>query len=166
MKTLLLVRHAKSSWANAGQEDFDRPLNDRGKEDAPKMARRVKEKMPSIDLLFSSTAKRAHKTAKLFAEAYGLKKEDILLSDALYLAQASTLYQSVAGLPDAAGSVILFAHNPGITEFANMLTNVRIDDMPTCSVFAVSAEADSWRNFMAAPKKFLFFDYPKNPLAL
>jgi phosphohistidine phosphatase len=74
------------------------------------------------------------------------------------------MYQAVAGLPDKASSIALFAHNPGITEFVNMLTNVRIDDMPTCSVFAVSAEASSWMEFVSAPKKFLFFDYPKNPL--
>lgn len=164
MKTLLLVRHAKSSWANEGQDDFDRPLNDRGKKDAPEMAKRVRAKMKDIHLFVSSTARRAHKTAKLFAEVFEVDREDILLFDTLYHAAPATIYQTVAGLPDEGSSAILFAHNPGITEFANMLTNVRIDDMPTCSVFAVSADVDHWKDFMAAEKKFLFFDYPKNPL--
>lgn len=164
MKTLLLVRHAKSSWAIEGQEDFDRPLNDRGKKDAPVMARRVQEKVNWIDLFVSSPAKRAIKTAKLFAEVFNADKDEILLIDALYLASAATMYQSVAGLPDKANAAALFAHNPGITDFANMLTNVRIDDMPTCSVFAVSADTTTWKDFVSAPKKFLFFDYPKNPL--
>ncbi|OLY94145.1 phosphohistidine phosphatase [Cnuella takakiae] len=164
MKTLLLVRHAKSSWANEGQDDFDRPLNDRGKKDAPEMAKKVKAKLSVIDLFVSSTAKRAHKTAKLFAEAFSIEKEDILLFDSLYHAAPATIYQTVAGLPDTAASAILFAHNPGITEFANMLTNVRIDDMPTCSVFAVAADVATWKEFVTAEKQFLFFDYPKNPL--
>jgi phosphohistidine phosphatase len=164
MKTLLLVRHAKSSWANEGQADFDRPLNDRGKKDAPEMAKRVQAKLPKIDLFVSSPAKRACKTAKYFAECFDVKKDDILLIDSLYHASASTMYQAVAGLPDKAGSIALFAHNPGITEFVNMLTSVRIDNMPTCSVFAVSAECSSWMEFVSAPKMFLFFDYPKNPL--
>lgn len=164
MKTLVLVRHAKSSWANEGQEDFDRPLNERGKKDAPEMAKKVMAKMPALDLFVSSTAKRAHKTAKLFAEVFEKSKEDILLFDTLYHAAPATIYQTVAGLPDTGASAILFAHNPGITEFANMLANVRVDDMPTCSVFAVAADVVHWKDFMAAEKKFLFFDYPKNPL--
>jgi phosphohistidine phosphatase len=164
MKILLLVRHAKSSWANEHEADIDRPLNERGKKDAPQMAARVKEKVSRIDLFISSPAKRAHKTARAFAAAFHTKEESIQLEEALYLAPASTLYQTVAGLADKADSVILFGHNPGITEFANMLTNVRIDDMPTGSVFAVSADVGNWRDFVAAPKNFLFFDYPKNPL--
>lgn len=164
MKTLLLVRHAKSSWADAGQDDFDRPLNERGKKDAPQMAARVKARMPVIDLFVSSTAKRAHKTARLFAAVFGVDQNDIRLFDALYHAAPATLYQTVAGLPDAAASAILFAHNPGITAFANMQCKVRIDDMPTCSVFAVSADVSSWKEFVTAEKQFLFFDYPKNPL--
>lgn len=164
MKILLLVRHAKSSWANENEADFDRPLNDRGKKDAPQMAERVQEKVPRIDLVVSSPAKRAHKTAKAFAAAYSIKDDDIQLVETLYLAPASSIYQTVAGLADGNDCVALFGHNPGITDFANMLSNVRIDDMPTCSVFAVSADVGNWREFVTAPKKFLFFDYPKNPL--
>jgi phosphohistidine phosphatase len=164
MKILLLVRHAKSSWANEEEADIDRPLNDRGKKDAPQMAARVKEKLQRIDLFVSSPAKRAHKTARLFAAAYHTKEDEIQIVDALYLASAPTLYQTVAGLADKADTAMLFGHNPGITEFANMLANVTIDDMPTCSVFAVSADVGNWREFVAAPKNFLFFDYPKNPL--
>jgi phosphohistidine phosphatase len=164
MKTLLLVRHAKSSWANEGQDDFDRPLNDRGKSDAPQMAKRVLAKIPAPDLFISSPAKRALKTAALFAEVFGIPKSAISLHDALYLAPASTIYQTVALLPDDKDKVLLFAHNPGITEAANMLSGVRIDNMPTCGVFGVAAAVDSWKAFGAAEKKFLFFDYPKNPL--
>lgn len=164
MKILLLVRHAKSSWEAPGLSDFDRPLNKRGKSDAPQMAKRLKEKIKVIDLLVSSPARRARKTAKYFAEEYGIKKEEIKLVDQLYGASLPVFENVVSGLPDKDDVVAIFSHNPDITVFANSLTNVRIDDMPTCSLFAVQANINSWSNFSTADKQFLFFDYPKNPL--
>ena len=164
MKTLLLIRHAKSSWDDITQKDFDRPLNDRGKKDAPEMAERVKEKGVKPDLLVSSPAKRAKKTAALFAEELGIDKDDILLVEGLYEPTREAFETAVANLPDKADTVALFSHNPGITEFVNTLSNVRIDDMPTCGVFAVSAEVSTWAQFKGGEAAFLFFDYPKNPL--
>lgn len=165
MKTLILVRHAKSSWDTAGLSDFDRPLNERGKKDAPEMAARLKEKDLEIDCFVSSPAKRAKKTARYFAEAFDLKKDDICLLDQLYMATPEAFRNAVSSFDNKCNAAAVFSHNPGITDFANGLTNVRIDDMPTCSLFAVSADVDSWKEFMAAEKKFLFFDYPKNPLS-
>jgi phosphohistidine phosphatase len=165
MKTLLIVRHAKSSWERFDQPDLERPLNDRGKKDAPDMAQRLKEKEIRVDLFVSSHAKRARKTAKLFAEEYKVDKNDILIREELYEASLETFYKVVASLPDKENVVALFSHNPGITEFVNSLTNVRIDDMPTCGVFAVSADINSWSEFREATRQFLFFDYPKNPLS-
>lgn len=164
MKTLILIRHAKSSWDSPGLSDFDRPLNERGKADAPEMAKRLKEKNIDVDLFVSSPAKRAKKTAKYFAEAYDEKKGEILLIDDLYLATQPSFINAVTALDDKHETAALFSHNPGITEFASSLTKVRIDDMPTCAMFALQAETDSWKDFMKAEKKFLFFDYPKNPL--
>jgi phosphohistidine phosphatase len=164
MKTLLLVRHAKSSWEQPGLSDFDRPLNERGKKDAPEMAGRVKEKGIKLDHLISSPAKRARKTARYFAEEFDFKKEDVQLAEELYGATQSQFLQAVTGISDKYESVALFSHNPGITDFASSLTNIRVDDMPTCAVFAVQIQTDSWKDFAGAEKKFLFFDYPKNPL--
>lgn len=164
MKTLLLVRHAKSSWEEPGVQDFDRPLNERGKQDAPEMAKRIKDKKIDIDLFVSSPAKRAKRTAKLFAEEFDVKKDDIVLEEELYLANPSSFKNVIKDLGKKYDTVALFAHNPGITELANQLTTVRIDNMPTCSVFAVQADTDSWKDFETAAKNFLFFDYPKNPL--
>ncbi len=162
MKTLLVVRHAKSSWADFGLSDFDRPLNDRGKKDGPEMASRIKERGLKIDLFVSSPAKRAKRTARYFAEEYGLKKEDIKLVETLYEAPVSAFEKAVASLPSKANTVALFSHNPGITDFVNSLTDTRIDNMPTCGVFAVEADIKDWEEFKQAEKKFLFFDYPKN----
>jgi phosphohistidine phosphatase len=164
MKTLILVRHAKSSWDHAGLSDNERPLNERGKKDAPEMAQRVKDRGVTIGLFVSSTAKRAKKTARYFAEAFDVDKEKIQLVEALYLATDEAFKETVASLDDEYSSAALFSHNPGITEFASSLSNVRVEDMPTCAVFAVQSEADSWKEFGQSDKKFLFFDYPKNPL--
>jgi phosphohistidine phosphatase len=165
MKTLILIRHAKSSWDQIGIDDFDRPLNERGKKDAPEMAKRLKEKAIELDYLISSPAKRARKTARYFAEQFGFKKEDINLIDELYGATRSAFSNVVAQIDDKNHAVALFSHNPGITEFASSLTNVRVDDMPTCAMFALQIETDSWKDFSTAEKKFLFFDYPKNPFS-
>jgi phosphohistidine phosphatase len=164
MKTLFLVRHAKSSWEQPGLSDFDRPLNERGKKDAPVMAKRLKEKGIELDHLVSSPAKRAKKPAGYFAEELGFKKKDIKFVEELYGATHSQFLQAVKDLNDKYNSVALFSHNPGITDFASSLTNVRVDAMPTCSVFALQINTDTWKEFENAEKKFLFFDYPKNPL--
>jgi len=164
MKTLILIRHAKSSWDAPGLSDIDRPLNERGKKDAPEMAKRLKGRKLDIDLFVSSTAKRARKTAKYFAEEFDVKKEDIKLVEDLYLATPTAFQKTISELNDKHDVVAVFSHNPGITEFANSLTSVHIDDMPTCSMFALSINTDSWNNFEISEKKFLFFDYPKNAL--
>ena len=163
MKTLILVRHAKSSWDQVGLSDFERPLNERGKKDAPEMAKRLKEKGIKIDLVISSPAKRAHKTAKYFADEFDIKKDDIKLIEELYIASTAAFSSAISQLDDKYDTVALFSHNPGITEFASIQTNVRVDDMPTSAVFALQADTERWEGFENAEKKFLFFDYPKNP---
>jgi phosphohistidine phosphatase len=164
MKSVIIIRHAKSSWDNIGESDFDRPLNDRGKEDAPKMANRLLERKVSIDAFISSSAKRARKTAALFIKEFNGDKEDILLVPELYLAGPDAFYDAIAKAPSSAKTIALFGHNPGITEFANDLTDVRIDDMPTCAIFAVKADIKDWSEFKDAEKQYWFFDYPKAKL--
>jgi phosphohistidine phosphatase len=161
MKSVIIIRHAKSSWDNIGESDFDRPLNDRGKEDAPRMAKRLLEREVSIDAFISSSAKRARKTAALFIKEFNGNKEDILLVPELYLAGPDAFFDAIAKAPASANTIALFGHNPGITEFANDLTDVRIDDMPTCAIFAVKADIKEWAEFKDAPKQYWFFDYPK-----
>lgn len=163
MKTLVMVRHAKSSWDSLGLDDFDRPLNDRGKKDAPEMAARLIKKNLKPDLFLSSSAKRAQKTAKYFIKAWGGSKKEIVLLDKLYGAGTTTFFDVIRNLDDQYQSVIIFSHNPGITEFVNLLTDVRTDNMPTCSAFGVQADCENWRSFLTSEKKFLFFEYPKKP---
>jgi phosphohistidine phosphatase len=161
MKTLLIVRHAKSSWDKADLSDFDRPLNDRGKRDAPAMAQRLIKAGVEIDRFVSSPAKRARQTAEFFIHAYGRKDKEIRQVPDLYHAALPTFKQVVEELDDDDDSVALFSHNPGITAFVNILTEVRLDNMPTCGVFAVKSDVKHWQEFISSGPQFWFFDYPK-----
>ncbi|MFN8288791.1 MAG: histidine phosphatase family protein [Chitinophagaceae bacterium] len=161
MKTLLLVRHAKSDWGDPGLSDFERPLNERGKKDAPAMAKRLAERKIKVDAIVSSPAKRAAKTAKAFAEELEVKKKDFEYKEELYLAAPSVFYDVVERLDDEYKTVALFSHNEGITDFANQLTDARIDNIPTCGVFAIKADCEKWSDFRHCKKEFWFFDYPK-----
>ncbi len=162
MKTLLLVRHAKSSWDNLELSDFDRPLNGRGKHDAPEMAKRVKERKIKIDRFLSSPAKRAKKTAEYFMDEYSSKKNNLVLIPSLYEASVNNFFEALENMNDKDDVVGLFSHNPGITNFVNSLTEKKIDNMPTCGVFAINIQTKKWKDFQDARKEFLFFDYPKN----
>jgi phosphohistidine phosphatase len=161
-KTLLIIRHAKSSWDIGTLNDFERPLNDRGKKDAPEMAKRLKERNVLIEAFITSPAKRAKKTAEYFIEGYGRDKDDIIFISKLYHAPAEVFYEVAEALPDHFNTIAVFSHNPGISEFVNQLTDdVRLDNMPTCGVFAVTFTG-RWKDFKKTKKQFLFFDYPKN----
>src|SRR5579871_1891688 len=154
MKSLLIIRHAKSSWDSSVLNDFDRPLNDRGKKDAPEMAQRLFKKQVVIDAFVASPAKRAKKTAEFFIEEFKRDKEEIVFIPSLYHASVEIFNQVVSGLKDEHNSVAVFSHNPGITSFVNTLTQMQLDNMPTCGVFAVTADTDRWENFLTAKKEF------------
>ena len=162
MKTLLLVRHAKSSWDDIALSDFERPLNERGKNDAPKMGKRLRKKDVKIDAFISSPAKRAKKTAEYFIKEFDREANEIILVSALYDAGTNNFSDTIKDIDDKYKSAVIFSHNPGITDFANQLIDkANIDNMPTCSVFAVKADVEKWKDFSKAKKEFLFFEYPK-----
>lgn len=165
MKTLILIRHAKSSWEQDALSDSERPLNERGKKDAPEMARRLRKRNVKVDAFLSSPAERAFRTARYFAKVFEVKKDEIKVENVLYGALPSQFEQVVAALKNKWDAVALFSHNPGITDYVNTLCSVHTDNMPTCGVFAVQADVESWEEFTKSEKSFLFYDYPKNPLA-
>ena len=158
----MIIRHAKSSWENAIVHDIDRPLNDRGKRDAPAMAQRLIKTGINIDFFVSSPAKRARTTAEYFIREFGRQEKEIHFIAELYHAPVQTFKDVVSVLDDKYSSTAIFSHNPGITAFANTLTNVRLDNMPTCGVFAVRSAVDSWGDFLSSGPDFWFFDYPKS----
>jgi phosphohistidine phosphatase len=162
LKTLLIIRHAKSDQSFFGN-DFERPLNERGKKDAPEMAKRLLDKHINIDAFVASPAKRAKKTAELFCETYKQKIEDIIFISALYHAPAREFYEVIKTLDDTLDTVAIFAHNPGISYFVNeLVSNTRVDNMPTCAIFAIQVNIDHWKDFAKSKKELLFFDYPKS----
>lgn len=125
------------------------------------MARRLLDRKVKIDAFISSPAMRAKQTCLAFIEVFGKEESQIQLQSQLYLAEPEVLAQAIAAIPSPLSSVAVFSHNNGLTDYANTLTNARVDNMPTCSIFAVKAEVDSWKDFAKAKKEFLFFDYPK-----
>jgi phosphohistidine phosphatase len=161
MKTLLMIRHAKSSWDDASVSDVDRPLNDRGRRDAPDMAKRLIKSGISIGRFVSSPAKRARQTAGLFAHTFGRPEKEIVFLPELYHATLPVFKKVIGELDDSNDTVAVFSHNPGITAFVNVLTEVRLDNMPTCAVFAVKSIAGHWSEFLTTGSSFWFFDYPK-----
>lgn len=161
MKRLFIIRHAKSDQSFFGN-DFERPLNERGKLDAPIMAKRLLDKQDKIDAFVSSPAKRAKKTAEIFIESFGMPTDEIIFVSALYHATDEVFYEVIAALPDNLDTVSIFSHNPGITYFVNSLnTKVKVDNMPTAAIFGVEINTTKWSEFTRVKKEFLFFDYPK-----
>ncbi len=162
MKTLILVRHAKSSWDDPTLPDFDRPLNERGKKEAPKMAKRLADKNINIEGFISSPAKRAKRTAELFIKEFDKDENEIILFPSLYHADVNDFYEAISLVNDKFKCIAVFSHNPGITSFANkLIPKAQLDNMPTSSVFAVKANIKNWSDFKDAKKEFWFFDYPK-----
>ena len=137
--TLVLVRHAKSDWGDHALADHDRPLNDRGRRDAPGMARRLAGTGFRPDALLSSTAVRARTTAEAFADELGAA---VTLDPELYGAPARTLLAAAAAT--RAGSVLIVAHDPGMSVLAGQLSGDGIDHMPTCAVATFHWRTSDW----------------------
>jgi phosphohistidine phosphatase len=166
MKTLLLIRHAKSSWDNEGLSDFERPLNQRGKKDAPRMAKRLKEKLVTPDIVLTSPALRALDTCLEFVKILGFDKVKIKTEKSLYHASEDQLLSVVKSIKDRDRDddeiALLFGHNPGITEFANSLLNIHIDNIPTCGIVAATLNIESWKDANWGCGTLKFYDFPKN----
>lgn len=162
MKTVILVRHAKSSWKNPRLDDFERPLNKRGKRDAPLMGEKLKERQILPDLILSSPAKRARKTAELIAKAIGYPRKNIQLVDRMYHCGASALLDLVKKLDDRNASVMLFGHNPDFMDFAGMMLKPGpVNNIPTTGVYCIRFPVKSWKKVQKRKGESVFFDYPK-----
>ena len=143
MRTLLLLRHAKSSWSEAGRSDHDRSLTERGKQDAPRMGQLLKDQGLVPDLIVSSTAKRARKTAEKVARTCGYSGE-IRQTEALYLAPVAQYLELLRQLPDQHQRVLLVGHNPGLEDLLETLTG-RCERLSTATLAQITFEAASWR---------------------
>jgi phosphohistidine phosphatase len=160
MKTLYLVRHAKSSWKQPELSDFERPLNKRGKNDAPFMGKLLSEKGINPSLIISSPAKRASVTAKMIASEINYPKEKIVLNKNIYEASGRGLLEIISESEEKYNSVMLFGHNPGLTILHNNLSDHFIDNIPTCGVVALKFST-TWEKIKLNSANFIFFEYPK-----
>ena len=163
MKRLTLVRHAKSSRKDPLLEDIDRPLNQRGKQNAPLMGKRLAKKEVAPDRLLTSPAKRAVKTARIIAGKIGFPKEKIESIGAVYLASPEDLLRLLHGIGDEGDHVMMVGHNPGFTDLNNLINSFKIDNIPTCGVVCIDFDIASWSELAEGQGKLVFFDYPKNP---
>lgn len=141
-RTLLLMRHAKSSWADAGMLDYDRPLNARGRESAPKMAEWLIDQRLSPDLIISSTAARAIETLELVIEAFGYSGP-VDRQDRVYLASLETLVQTIDEIQDRHRIVLIIGHNPGLEMLLRNLVG-GFNAMPTAAIAWLECQADTW----------------------
>lgn len=161
-KTLYLVRHAKSSWKNPGLADSQRPLNKRGKHDAPLMGKTLRGRKEIPELLISSPAKRAISTAKHFAKELNYNKEKIEIKEILYMASSTDFYNVIEKCGNSLKSIMLFSHNPGITDFANLISGYDIENIPTSGTVRIDFDTDSWKGIKNKKGEIKFFISPKN----
>ena len=161
MKTLYIVRHAKSSWDDPHLDDFERPLSGRGKKNAPEMGQRLYQMGVTPDLIISSSANRAYATAQKIAKEINYNKEDIVKKKDLYLASIGTSISIIRQVDNNHNSIMIFGHNPGWTDLSNYLTDAYIDNVPTCGVVAIQFDIDQWTEVDKEKGKLMFFEYPK-----
>ncbi|MCW9024134.1 MAG: histidine phosphatase family protein [Gammaproteobacteria bacterium] len=161
MKTLTLIRHAKSDWGNPGLSDFERPLNARGVRDAPGIGRALLESGKEIDRLLCSTAKRARETLGLLQSTLKLDESCIQYLDGLYGASSFELVEIIESVPDITGSLAIVAHNPGLEMLAIQLLGNDIGKFPTCAVLQISLNIDSWQDIKNSTGTQILFLRPK-----
>ncbi len=162
MKTLILIRHAKSSWKDAYLLDIDRPLNKRGQRDAPMMGKRLAERDSMPDLMISSPATRAFRTAEIIAQEIEYPLEDIVVDERIYGADVDDWFQVVHDLDDGWDCVMCFGHNPGLTDFFNHISSYYINNVPTCGIIEMMFDVDAWEDVGRVEPVDVHYDYPKN----
>ena len=166
MKTLYLIRHAKSGWDDLSVRDFDRTLSNKGLLDAPVMAdflvKEATERGGQPDLIISSTAKRAMMTAQIFADAFGIAASKIVGEKEIYDAFVSNIVKLINNLPYEANVALMFGHNPTFTSVANWFSKeTYVNDMPTCSIVRLEANVADWKGFDRDTADLTGFWYPQ-----
>lgn len=161
MKTLYLVRHAKSGWDKKFLEDFERPLNRRGKNDALMMGRVLREREVRPDIIITSPAARAAATTRWIARELGYHPERILYDERLYEADEDDFRRVIADITDSYDSAMVVSHNPGIMEFAESVTGEELENVPTGGVVAIEYATESWREAREQKGSLRFFEFPK-----
>jgi len=161
MKTLLLMRHAKSSWEDDRLPDHKRPLNDRGRRDVPTMGDRLANRNLFPDMIMSSPAERAKHTASIIAPYVKMPATRVTLADELYMANTDIFLSLVQLCDTNVDTLMLVSHNPGITQFASTLTDTAIEHMPTSAIFICQFNIKAWHEVIPGTGRYVAFEYPK-----
>lgn len=161
MKTLILTRHAKSSWNSDSSTDFERPLNKRGIDDAPIMATRLTAYGQLPQLVVSSNATRALQTAELLMRELAMEKTLLTTTDAIYEAPARALIDHIKQLPEHADIVMMIGHNPGMSSTCNYLSKEADVQMSTLAMVCMELEVGEWEDVYPDCAIMKWYDYPK-----
>ncbi len=161
MKTLILMRHAKSSWNDPGASDFDRVLNKRGRHDAPIMGEQLAKRGLKIDKIVCSSAQRTQETAQAVAEQLGYRVANIQAEEKIYAASTQTLFYLAQSLDNAWQTVLLVGHNPGMHWLGEQLSPNRIDEMPTAKMLGFQCSIEHWADLQTGQNQLIFEDYPR-----
>jgi len=160
-KTLILVRHAKSSWRDTTLNDIQRPLNKRGNRDAPKMGEHMVKRNILPEVIFSSPGLRALTTARLISVKIGIAPSEIIVEDDLYTFNSEDLITFIKSISDNYNKVMIVGHNPAITDLTNYFSGSKINNVPTCGVAVLKFSIDSWKKVSKKKAVLKSFDYPK-----
>lgn len=161
MKTIYLVRHAKSSWKYPKLDDFERPLNKRGRKNAPFMGDVLKKRGVLPGLILSSPANRAAMTARMMAARIGYPVVDIIYIESMYGASEQEMIKTIKQMDDEIDQLMLVGHNPGMTNLANAMGNDPVSNVPTSAIYCVHLDISSWERIRDRCGKTKFFEYPK-----
>lgn len=160
MKVVYLIRHAKSDW-NINLKDFERPLNKRGKKDAPFMGSKLNELNPQLDLILSSPAKRALTTAKEISKAVNYNFNKVSFDETICHSPFNNLNNIINSLDNTINNIALVGHNPGLTNFSNYLSNNYIDNIVTCGIVKIELDINNWNEIIEGIGTKVFYIYPK-----
>ncbi|ABG59600.1 SixA phosphatase family protein [Cytophaga hutchinsonii] len=160
-KTLILIRHGKSDWSNNGEKDFDRPLNNRGNMDAPRMGGKLHDMGIMPDLIVSSPSLRTTLTAEYICEQIHYPFEKVDFQEDIYEASVRTLLKVVNELDEKNQTVIIVGHNPGFSYLAEYLSGTVVGNIPTCGIVELTFDLDTWSMVSQNTAKLKNFIYPK-----
>jgi phosphohistidine phosphatase len=161
MKTLYVVRHAKSSWDQDDLIDFDRPLNERGIKNAPEMAKRLINRSAIPQLILSSPANRAISTARIFANEMSISEDKIKQESSIYEGTRGDLARLISRQNPDFDILMLTGHNPGVTDFINWICYCEEAQIPTCSIATIQVDSKKWNGWERGMGKLIELDFPK-----
>ena len=158
-KKLIIVRHSKSSWKDLSLDDFNRPLNKRGKEDGPIISNYLSKKTNFIDFLHSSSSVRTFETSKFFTER--IKFGKVKYDDSLYHSSSQSILNLIKNYSNKYSSVMLIAHNPGLTHLINQITNISLDNLPTTGLAEIHFSCNKWNEISSKNSNLIDLKFPK-----